>query len=120
MGVLLDWITLDNPDVTGLQEDYVREVVQTVGGFDNVLCEVCNEAGPQSHDWQEHFVEFVRRCEAGMAEQHPVGVTGCYPGHVIMRAPAPYKRMTGGLSARSLSNGQAPEWRLHGRPGMDP
>jgi hypothetical protein len=75
-GVLRDWITLDNPDVTGLQEDYVREVVQTVNGFDNVLYEVCNEAGPQSHEWQEHFVEFVRRCEAGMAKQHPVGVTG--------------------------------------------
>ncbi len=75
-GLLRDWVTLDNPDVTALQEAYVRQVVETVNEFDNVLYEICNEAGEHSHRWQDHFVEFVRRCEAGLPNQHPVGVTG--------------------------------------------
>ena len=75
-GVLRDWTTLDNPDVLALQEAYVREVVETVNGFDNVLYEICNEAGAASHDWQDHLIGFIRECEAGLPKQHPVGTTG--------------------------------------------
>jgi hypothetical protein len=75
-GVLRDWITLDNSEVVRAQEAYVRRVVQAVNEFDNVLYEICNEAGGHSHDWQDYFVEFVRKCEAEMPKRHPVGVTG--------------------------------------------
>lgn len=75
-GILRDWVTLDNPRVVALQEAYVREVVENVNGFDNVLYEICNEAGGESHDWQDHFIGFIRRCEAGMPKQHAVGETG--------------------------------------------
>ena len=75
-GILRDWVTLDNPRVVALQEAYVREVVENVNGFDNVLYEICNEAGAESHDWQDHFIGFIRRCEAGMPKQHAVGETG--------------------------------------------
>jgi hypothetical protein len=75
-GALVDWIGLGDPRVTAVQEAYVRRVVETVNRFDNVLYEISNEAGAGSHAWQEHFIDFVRRCEAGLARQHPVGVTG--------------------------------------------
>jgi len=75
-GILRDWVTLDNPNLVQAQEAYVRKVVETVNEFDNVLYEICNEAGRHSHDWQEHFIGFIRRCEASKSKQHPVGTTG--------------------------------------------
>jgi hypothetical protein len=75
-GILRDWVTLYNPRVVALQEAYTRKVVETVNAFDNVLFEMCNEAGGESHDWQEHLIRFIRRCEAQMPKQHPVGTTG--------------------------------------------
>lgn len=75
-GALVDWLGLGDPRVTAIQEAYVRRVVETVNGFDNVLYEISNEAGATSHAWQEHFISFIRACEAGLAKQHPVGVTG--------------------------------------------
>jgi len=75
-GILRDWVTLDNPGLVRIQEAYVRKVVDTVNELDNVLYEICNEAGQHSHDWQEHFIGFIRRCEASKPKQHPVGTTG--------------------------------------------
>ncbi len=75
-GVLKDWITLRNPRVIAAQDAYVRKVVETVNDLDNVLYEICNEAGRHSHDWQDHFIAFIRRCEAELPKQHPVGTTG--------------------------------------------
>jgi len=75
-GILRDWVTLDNPDVVAVQEAYVRHVVDTVNRFDNVLYEICNEAGRHSHDWQEHLIGLIHRCEATKPKQHPVGTTG--------------------------------------------
>ncbi len=40
--------TLANPAVTRIQEHYVRKVIDTVNDLDNVLYEICNEAGPYS------------------------------------------------------------------------
>lgn len=75
-GWLRDWVTLDNPAVTALQEAYVARVVDTLADLDNVLYEVCNEAGKLSHAWQEHIVCFIRdrQCATGALAQ-PVGVT---------------------------------------------
>jgi hypothetical protein len=75
-GILRDWVTLDNPAVVEAQEAYVRHVVDTVNEYDNVLYEICNEAGKYSHDWQEHLIGFVHRYEATKPKQHPVGTTG--------------------------------------------
>jgi hypothetical protein len=75
-GILRGWVTTDDPRVVALQEAYTRKVVETVNGFDNVLYEICNEAGGESHDWQAHLIDFIRRCEADMPKQHPVGTTG--------------------------------------------
>jgi hypothetical protein len=66
---------LSRPEVTAIQEAYVKEVVDTVGTFDNVLYEIANEAGERSTRWQYHMIELVKRIEAGKSKQHPVGMT---------------------------------------------
>ena len=66
--------------VLAFQEAYVRKVIDTVNDLDNVLYEVCNEAGAYSTAWQYHVIDFVHEDEAGRPKQHPVGMTFMYPG----------------------------------------
>jgi len=61
--------------VTKIQEAYVRAVLRTLNGFDNVLYEISNETYPSSTAWQYHMIEFIKRCEEKMPKQHPVGMT---------------------------------------------
>jgi hypothetical protein len=75
-GVMLEWITLTNPRVIDVQERYVRKVIDTVNGFDNVLYEISNEAGIHSHEWQEHWIDFIRTYEKTKAKRHLIGITG--------------------------------------------
>lgn len=70
------WCALADPAALAFQEAYVRRVVETVNGFDNVLFEISNEAGPESHAWQEHLTLFIRSLEDALPRQHPVGQTG--------------------------------------------
>jgi hypothetical protein len=70
--------TLANPAVTGLQEAYVKKVVDTVNDLDNVLYEIANEAPDESLPWQYHMVDLIHTYEAGKPKQHPVGMTGRY------------------------------------------
>jgi hypothetical protein len=67
--------TLAVPAVTRMQERYVRKVIDTVNACDNILYEICNEAQPESTEWQYHMIEFVRKYERSKAFQHPVGMT---------------------------------------------
>ena len=66
--------------VLALQEAYLRKVVDTVNGLDNVLYEVSNEAGPYSTAWQYHVIEFVKKYQGAKPRQHPVGMTFQYRG----------------------------------------
>ena len=76
--------------VLALQEAYLRKVADTVADLDNVLYEVCNEAGPYSVDWQYHVIRYIKEYEAGKEKQHPVGMT--FPlktsNEVLYRSPA--------------------------------
>jgi hypothetical protein len=65
--------------VLALQEAYVKKVIDTVTDLDNVLYEVCNEAGVYSTTWQYHLIDFTHKDEAARAKQHPVGMTFQYP-----------------------------------------
>ncbi|MCK4283129.1 MAG: hypothetical protein KAX44_02340, partial [Candidatus Brocadiae bacterium] len=67
--------TLNIPEVTRLQEAYVRRVIDTVNDLDNVLYEIGNEHYEDSYDWQCHLVGFIRECERTMPKQHLVGIT---------------------------------------------
>ncbi|GAJ07589.1 unnamed protein product, partial [marine sediment metagenome] len=72
--------TLANKAVTALQEAYVRKVVDTVNGFDNVLYEISNENHPPSTRWQYHIIRFIKNYEKKKPQQHPVGMTFQYRG----------------------------------------
>ncbi len=75
-GVHGAWCALGDVDALAIQERYVRRVVESVNDLDNVLFEISNEAGPQSHAWQEHLTHLIRAVEARLSHQHPIGQTG--------------------------------------------
>lgn len=74
--IYADWVSLDNPEVVRLQELYVRQVIECVNEFDNIIYEIANEPTGISHPWQEHFVKYIREVESGMPKQHMVGSPG--------------------------------------------
>jgi len=65
---------LTNPEVTAMQEAYIRKVVDTVNDLDNVLYEVINEGGDKDWDWW--VVNTVHDHEKTKSKRHPVGITG--------------------------------------------
>jgi len=83
--------TLANRDVTALQEAYVRKVIDTVNGFDNVLYEISNENHPPSTEWQYHIIRYIKNYEKDKPKQHPVGMTFQYRGgknETLFKSPA--------------------------------
>lgn len=75
--------TLQLPEVTAIQEAYVRRVIESVNDLDNVLYEIANESGSYSTDWQYHMIDFIHVTERGMTKQHPVGMTFQYCGGAL-------------------------------------
>jgi hypothetical protein len=71
---------LGNSKTLAIQEAYVRKVVDTVNGLDNVLYEISNENHPPSTKWQYHMIRFIKDCEKAKPKQHPVGMTFQYRG----------------------------------------
>ncbi len=63
------------PEVTAVQEAYIRKVVDTVNDLDNVLYEIANESGPSSTSWQYGLIKMLKKYQAGKPKQHPVGMT---------------------------------------------
>ncbi|HEV8343914.1 MAG TPA: DUF6298 domain-containing protein [Candidatus Binatia bacterium] len=62
------------------QERYVRQVVDTVNDFDNILYEISNEADRHSLPWQEYFVDYIKRYQRTKPKQHPVGISALTGG----------------------------------------
>jgi hypothetical protein len=79
-GAAGEWVhTLYDPEVTRLFERYVREVIDFVNGFDNVMYEIINETDgtPENTTWHHYMVDFVHQDERNRkALQHPVLMTG--------------------------------------------
>ena len=67
--------TLRIPEITVIQEAYVRKVIDTVNDLDNVLYEIVNESGDYSTEWQYHMIDFIHEYEQSKPKQHPVGMT---------------------------------------------
>ena len=67
--------TLKIPEVTRLQEAYVRKVIDTVNDLDNVMYEIGNEHYEDSYDWQCHLVHLIKDYEQSKPKQHLVGMT---------------------------------------------
>jgi Family of unknown function (DUF6298) len=78
-----DWVhTLRNPSVTELLEHYVRKVVDTVNGFDNVIYEIANELDGTAENtaWQYHMINVIHEYEREeKPDRHPVLMTGQWP-----------------------------------------
>lgn len=72
--------TLSVPEITALQEAYIRKVIDSVNDLDNVLYEISNESHNNSEAWQVHLIEYIKTYEAGKPKQHPVGMTSPWPG----------------------------------------
>jgi len=70
---------LSIPELTILQDAYVRKVIDTVNDLDNVLYEICNECDGDSTAWQYHMVDLIHEYEKTLPKQHPVGMTAEYP-----------------------------------------
>lgn len=67
--------TLRHPVITEIQKNYVREIVNTVNSFDNVLYEIANESHSGSTAWQYEMINFIHHLESNKPKQHPVGMT---------------------------------------------
>ncbi|MCP5005508.1 MAG: hypothetical protein GY941_16455 [Planctomycetes bacterium] len=73
--------TLKIPAVIAIQKAYIRKVIETINDLDNVLYDISNESLPESKEWQYEMIKFIKNVEAGMAKQHPVGMTSYWgPG----------------------------------------
>lgn len=77
--------------ITRLQEEYVKQVIDTVNNFDHVLYEISNENHPPSTEWQYHMINYIHRYEQTKDKQHPVGMTFQYKGgsnRTLFESPA--------------------------------
>lgn len=71
--------TLAVPAITALQEQYVRQVIDTVNDLDNVLFEISNESHGEATPWQYHMINYIKSYEATKPKQHLVGMTVEWP-----------------------------------------
>ncbi len=67
--------TLKVAGVRGLQEAYIRRVIDTLNDLDNVLYEIANEVNGEATDWQYHMVNAIHDYEKTKPKQHPVAMT---------------------------------------------
>jgi hypothetical protein len=64
-----------NAALLAIQQNYVKKVIDTVNGYDNVLYEIANEAPAASKAWQYSLIDYIHAYEATKPKQHPVGMT---------------------------------------------
>lgn len=71
--------TLEVPEITRIQEQYVKKVIDTLNDLDNVLFEICNEDHEGSTAWQYHMIAYIRDYEKNhKPKQHPVWMSTQY------------------------------------------
>lgn len=68
------------PEITRIQEAFVRKVVDTVHDLDNVIFEIGNECHGGSTAWQYHMIDMIRRHERTKPKQHPIWMTFQWDG----------------------------------------
>lgn len=83
--------TLTEPRITALQQAYVKNVLEALNDLDNVLWEISNESHVGSTAWQYEMIRFIKRYEATLGKQHPIGMTAQYPrgtNRALFESPA--------------------------------
>ncbi|MBZ5857406.1 DUF6298 domain-containing protein [Flavihumibacter profundi] len=85
-----DYITMRNPKIFDLQKKYVRKIVEVTKRFDNIIYEVCNEAGGnlqgnsknarpwEVNQWQMQIADVIRDAEKDMPNKHLVAGLEAY------------------------------------------
>ena len=71
---------LGSPEITRIQEAYVRKVVDAVCDLDNVLYEISNESHGGSTQWQYHMIDVIRARDRERGKSHPVWMTFQWDG----------------------------------------
>ena len=67
-------VTMSAPNaITGIQDAFVRKLIDTLNDLPNVLWIVSQEAPPGSEWWNNHLISLTRAYEAGKPLQHPIG-----------------------------------------------
>jgi hypothetical protein len=71
----VDAQTLKCPDVVAREADYVREIVQEVNEFDNVILEICDEPAlftpfSEAGAWVGHLIEVAAEAEKSLPKKH--------------------------------------------------
>jgi L-iduronidase len=61
--------SMGNPKALAFQKTYLRKLVETVNGFDNILIEIANE-NSYCAQWERELCEFVRDLERTKPRQH--------------------------------------------------
>ena len=82
---------LADNNITAIQKEYVKQVVETINEYDNVLFEISNENHPASTEWQYHMISFIKDLEKKLPKQHPVGMTFQYKdgsNQALFKSPA--------------------------------
>jgi hypothetical protein len=71
--------TLEIPEVTFYQEQYVRKIIDTVNDLSNVLYEISNEDHEGSTDWQYYLIRYIKNYEGNRKPfRHPVWMSVQY------------------------------------------
>jgi hypothetical protein len=61
--------SLANTKVVAAQKAFIREVLEAVDEFDNILFEIANE-NYYNAEWERHLCEFIHQCEAAGPKRH--------------------------------------------------
>lgn len=62
--------SLENPEIVGFQEHYMKKMIDTLNDFDNLIWEIGNETIESSIPWKTHMVGFIRDYEKTKPKQH--------------------------------------------------
>lgn len=73
--------TMNVPATRAIQEAYVRKVIDTLNDLDNIIYEISNESPPESINWQNHFVNFIKSYQASKPRQHLVWFSTTFPNN---------------------------------------
>ena len=85
----LECHTLELPEITRLQERYLRKVIDVLNDLDHIVWEISNESHKDSVQWQYEMIRFIREYEATKPKQHPIGMTGyCVPNESLWASSA--------------------------------
>jgi hypothetical protein len=100
--------TLAIPAVTGLQETYVKAVIDAVNDLDNVIYEISNESYQESDAWQYHMIDLIRSYEATKPKQHPIGMTIPWPNgqnSEVLNSNADWVSIIGDINSPPAADG---------------